>query len=321
MRILVTGASGLVGGHLVSELLNRGHEVFAGIRRENSGFSKPVVSYVLDLLDNQQIVSMIKEINPDGIIHLAAQSRIQVAWQDPATTFLVNTIGTINLIEAVKRHAPAAKIITVGSSEEYGATAKKGEPLTEKHPCCPQNPYASSKLVTGQIALQMAHSGHLNIIHVRPFNHFGPGQPEGFVVSDFASQIARIEKLQYPPVIKVGDLSVKRDFMDVRDVVDAYVLLLEKDVPSGVYNICSGFPRTVKDILDVLLKKSNISIDVKTEPERFRPSEVPIFIGSSDKIHQATGWKPKRKFEESLHETLEWWRSRLDQSIERSGNF
>lgn len=311
MRVLVTGAGGFVGKHLVSRLVNKGHQVFAGLRQGEGRFDSPVSTVFLDLVDASKIDKIVEAVKPDGLIHLAAQSMVKIAWQDPANTLLINTVGTINLINSVKLHAPNAKIITVGSSEEYGVTAKKGEPLTEEDACFPQNPYATSKLAMGQVVLQLAKKDQLNIIHVRPFNHFGPGQQEGFVVSDFASQISRIENDLLPPVMKVGDLSAKRDFTDVRDVIEAYVHLLEKPVESGVYNVCSGFPQAISDILNMLLQKANLPIEVQIDSERFRPSEVPVFIGSSDKIRQATGWRPKRNFEESLFETLEWWRKQV----------
>jgi GDP-4-dehydro-6-deoxy-D-mannose reductase len=172
----------------------------------------------------------------------------------------------------------------------------------------PQNPYSTSKLAMGQVALQLARRDNLKVIHVRPFNHFGPGQLEGYVVSDYAAQVARIEKGLIPPVIKVGDLSSSRDFTDVRDVVSAYALLLEKNLESGIYNVCSGIPREIKGILELLISYAKVKVAVEVDPERFRPSEVPIFVGSADKIKRATSWFVERSFEESILETLEWWR-------------
>ncbi|MGO4496270.1 GDP-mannose 4,6-dehydratase [Paenibacillus sp. 2RAB27] len=309
MRVFVTGANGFVGRHLVPLLVKKEHQVFVGVRSNLDHYDSTVTKVLYNLVDNE-IGSLINKIKPEAIIHLAAQSLVKKAWESPTHTFMENTIGTIQLIEAVKKFAPNAKIITIGSSEEYGLSGLLGEPLTEEHPCMPQNPYAISKYAAGQTSISLARKDGLNLIHIRPFNHFGPEQRIGFVISDFASQIALIEKLSGPSLIKVGDLSAKRDFTDVRDVINAYLAVLENDVQTGVYNVCSGQPRAIQEILNIMIKDSKIKIDVEVDQEKFRPSEVPIFIGSAEKIQIATGWKPERNFEESLFETLEWWRQR-----------
>jgi GDP-4-dehydro-6-deoxy-D-mannose reductase len=308
MKVLVTGADGFVGRHLINELLASGHQVVAGIQKGFHNSQLPVPILYFDLLDTVSIQELLEEACPDGIIHLAAQSMVKTAWEDPGSTLMVNTVGTVNLIQTLKVVCPKTLMITIGSSEEYGLTGKIGEPLTEEHPCLPQNPYAISKMAVGQLALQIAKRDNLNIIHVRPFNHFGPGQREGFVVSDFSAQIARIEKGVSIPVIKVGDLTAQRDFTDVRDVVTAYTSLLEAKPPTGIYNVCSGTPHTAKEILDCLLQNSSVPIKVQVDSERIRTSDVPLFIGSFDKIKRYTGWEPKRNFNYSLMDTLQWWR-------------
>ncbi|TVY01123.1 GDP-mannose 4,6-dehydratase [Cohnella terricola] len=311
MRILITGANGFVGQHVVAELANRGHEVYACMRNKAGAFQTPVKNLIFDLSDRSMLFDVIERSRPEGIIHLAAQSIVKEAWHDPITTLHINTEYTLALIEAAIRFVPRAKVITVGSGEEYGLTGKLGEPLSEEHACQPQNPYATSKLAAGQLAMQVAHREQLNVIHVRPFNHFGPGQSEGFVISDFASQIARIENEKSSSVIRVGDLSARRDFTDVRDVVDAYVRLMEAEVSSGVYNVCSGIPVTIREVLDFFISHSKIPVEIQTDPSRLRKSEVPLFVGASHKLNRATGWKPTRKFEDSLFETLEWWRRKI----------
>lgn len=308
MRILVTGADGFVGRYLVRELLDRGHEVIAGLQFDNSALNLPVKGFVFDLLDYHSVHRLIKQANPDGIIHLAAQSMVKLSWESPAATFMINTAGTIHLVNAASDIASEIKILTIGSSEEYGLSGKSGRPLTEESPCLPQNPYASSKLAAGQVALQLAKKAGLRLIHVRPFNHFGPGQREGFVVSDFALQIAKAERGLIAPVIKVGDLSAQRDFTDVRDIVKAYALLIEQEVAPGIYNICSGVPRLIKDILDFLIRQAALPIQIVIDEKRFRPSEVPFFVGSPEKITAAVGWVPQFDFFAGLSATLQWWR-------------
>lgn len=312
MRVLVTGAGGFVGEHLISALLNNGHEVFAGgLHSASTVFrSEKGIEYLkFDITDNSMVKNIIGEVKPDGIIHLAAQSKVNTSWEDPANTILVNTIGTINLINAVKDNAPDARIINIGTSEEYGLTGKLGKPLDESQPCLPQNPYAISKLAAGQLALQLAYKEKLNVIHVRPFNHFGPGQQIGYAVSDFSSQITMIERGICPPQINVGDLSTQRDFSDVRDVVSAYISLLEGKVENGIYNVCSGTPHSINEILHFLVQQAKIPIAIKIDQGKFRPSDVPLFVGSNSKLEKTINWRAKRLLTDSLLETLDWWRT------------
>lgn len=315
MRVFVTGATGFAGGHLVEALACGGHQVFAGARKNSADFHDTVKVYPFDLLSTEEVRGVLEDVRPEGIIHLAAQSNVQRAWENPAETMEVNVLGTVHLLNAARRVVPAARVIVAGSGDEYGLTAKAEETLNEEHPCLPQNPYAVSKLAAGQVALQLARRDSLQVIHARPFNHFGPGQKEGFVVSDFASQVARIEAGLLPPVIRVGDLDVERDFTDVRDVVRAYILLLESNLTSGIYNICSGVPRLVRGILQTLVNQCAVPVEIEVHPERFRPVEVFRFTGSPRKLEQATGWKPRRAFEQSLLDTLEWWRNVVQEAL------
>ncbi len=314
MRVLITGAEGFVGSHLIKLLLKRGHEVIAGVHKSTSKVDG-VENLACDILDRGRLNVVLRNVKPAGVIHLAALSKVKVAWEEPAETVLVNTVGSINLVRAAAEALPGVKVLTIGSSEEYGLAAKQGEPLTEEAACLPQNPYSSSKLAMGQIVLQLARRDGLNIIHVRPFNHFGPGQQEGYVISDFASQLARIEKGLIEPVIKVGDLSARRDFTAVSDVVRAYTMLLEGDLLSGVYNICSGIPRQIKVILDFMVSRTKVPVEVEVDAERFRPSDVPVFIGSSEKIQKLTGWLPELDFEEAIIETMDWWREQAAEQL------
>jgi len=308
MKILVTGADGFVGRYLIRALQERGHSVIAGLLNPVFDLTKAFEVVYFNIVDKEQVNQAIASLQPDGIIHLAAQSMVSVAWKNPADTLIVNTVGTINIVNAVSKFSRKTKVITIGSSEEYGLTGQVGRQLVEEDYCSPQNPYAVSKVAAGQIVMQLALEDKINVIHARPFNHFGPNQRLGFVVSDFACQVAKIEADLCKPIIYVGDLSAQRDFTDVRDVIEAYVLLLENDIATGVYNICSGEPHTAREILDILISNCKVKIEVSIDQTKFRPSNVPLFIGSANKIMCATGWRPKRVFADSIIETLNWWR-------------
>jgi GDP-4-dehydro-6-deoxy-D-mannose reductase len=308
MRILVTGACGFVGGHLVDRLVRAGHHLVAAIQNPAAMFDPSVQKISFELTQPAEVRIALREAAPDVVIHLAAQSMVVKSWEDPVGTMQVNTLGTLHLLETL-REWPQTLLITIGSSDEYGLAGQSGRSLVEEIPCQPQNPYAVSKFAAGQLAMQLAHKHGLLVNHLRPFNHFGPGQRAGYVVSDFCSQIARIEKGETAPVITVGDLSAQRDFTDVRDVIAAYALIAERRLPTGIYNICSGQPRCVDDILRFLLRQAKVRIDVQVDPGRLRPSDVPFFVGSADKLCTATGWSPQRDFQASLVETLDWWRT------------
>ncbi|WP_112182075.1 GDP-mannose 4,6-dehydratase [Paraliobacillus zengyii] len=317
MRILITGANGFVGRYLERELVSRNHEVFLGVKQidEMEDIVRIQRSVEINILDKEQVKNTIDYIKPDVIVHLAAQSNVINSWVDPTYTMTTNIIGTINIVEVVGELSLSTKILTIGSSEEYGITAKYTNKLSESSPCLPQNPYATSKFAAGEVAKQIAKKYHLNHIHVRPFNHFGPGQQEGFVISDFASEIARVEAGLASNSIKVGYLEAERDFTDVRDIIDAYVLLIENNVPNGVYNIGSGVSRRISEILDYLIELADVPINIEIDYAKYRISEVENIVGDSTKIQQTIDWKPKHDFKDSLKDTLDWWRAAVSVKI------
>lgn len=312
MKILVTGANGFVGKYVVRELLKRNHIVIAGIRNKDHSNNHSLFQIPFNLKNPSQIEKVIKEIHFDAIIHLAAQSKVLTSWEDPLSTLEVNTLATVHLIHCIKQHSSQTKLLIVGSSEEYGRTANNYDKIPETALCQPQNPYATSKCAASQIALQLAKKHHLQIIYTRPFNHFGPGQSQGFVISDFAAQIATIEKQKTNSVLYVGNTDSERDFLDVRDVSKAYVSLVESNVETGIYNICSEQPRKINDILQHLIQLSNQQITVEIDHNKYRPIDVPKFVGNSAKIRKAIGWQPTHDFYSSLDETLAWWRRKID---------
>ncbi|WP_314591423.1 GDP-mannose 4,6-dehydratase [Paenibacillus terrigena] len=308
MRILVTGASGFVGRRLIRALVERDHEVLAGVHRTEVTFDAPVICHYMNVLEPDTLVEVLRQFKPACIVHLAGQTLVEPSWSNPVHTVQTNVIGTMNVIDSVCHAAQQAKIMSIGSSEEYGISALMGVPLTEDSPCLPQNPYAVSKFTAGQLALQMAQKNQLELVHVRPFNHFGPEQRPGFVISDFISQIVAIEQNRCAPFVKVGDITVQRDFLFIDDVIHAYIQLLEHEVPNGIYNVCSGVSRKIEDILSYLILQSKVTFEVKRDANKLRTSNVPIFVGCADKIHAATDWTPSIPFHEGLLQTLDWWR-------------
>ncbi|WP_029541431.1 GDP-mannose 4,6-dehydratase [Selenomonas sp. AB3002] len=315
MRILITGAAGFVGGHLIRAFAEHGHTLAAIDLGSSPLFGEYGVSHhQADLLDGEAMQKVFRQEKPEAIVHLAAIANVPFAWEHPGRTMAVNVGGTATLLETMAKCAPEAKLLTIGSSDAYGLTAKCGKPLTEDMPCEPQNPYSISKLCAEQLSMQLAKKFSLKVIAARSFNHFGPGQKPGFVVSDFASQVAAIEKGEQEPVLSVGDLTAARDFTYIDDIIAAYVALTEKEVPTGIYNICSGKPRKIEEVLQGLLALSGRDIEVRKDPARMRPSEVPFFVGDGSKLNKATGWTPETDFRAGLEKTLEYWCSQTMKS-------
>ncbi len=308
MKVLVTGAGGFVGGYLVHLLLEHGHEVASvGIGSNETLKKLRIPVYEADICDYSGIRHCMQEAFPDAVIHLAAISNVPIAWENPAHAVNVNIRGTVHVLQALYEVNSKARFLNIGSSDQYGLAAKSGEPLTEDVPCQPQNPYSISKLCAEQMVLQLGKKYGMTVISTRSFNHFGPGQARGFVVADFASQISAIERGEQEAVMRVGDLSACRDFTFVEDVVEAYAALIEKDVPGGVYNVCSGKARSVQAVLDTLLSFAKRKIRVERDPRKMRASEVPYFLGDATKLEQALGWKPRRDFGEGMRLTMEYW--------------
>ena len=310
MKVLVTGAGGFVGEYLVRLLLEHKHQV-AAMGVGNGAFLAElnVPTYEVNILDYDAVLTCMKKEVPDAVIHLAAISNVPLSWEKPGLTIDVNVHGTVNVLEALTAANPEAKFVNIGSSDEYGLTAKAGVPLTEDMLCQPQNPYSISKYCAEQMVLQLGKKNHMRVVHTRSFNHFGPGQAKGFVTSDFASQIAEIEKGLREPVIKVGDLSAYRDFLFVSDVVSAYVALVENDVPSGVYNICSGKAMKVETVLGILIDLATVEIRVELDKEKLRPSEVPFFVGNCDKLRDVIDWQISYAINEGMTQVLNYWRT------------
>lgn len=285
MNVVVTGAGGFVGGYLIELLLLRGHVVTAiGIGQSSTLKYSSISTHEIDILDNNKLEKCFAESKPDVVIHLAAISNVPISWTEPQHTIEVNVQGTINVLEALQNSNPNGIFLNVGSSDMYGLSAKSEMPLTEDILCQPQNPYSISKYCAELLCLQLGKKSGIHVIQTRSFNHFGPGQAKGFVVSDFASQIATIERKKQEPIIRVGDLSSYRDFSFVTDIVEAYVSLIEKKAEAGIYNICSGNAVKIETILNKLISFSKIPISIEINRDKLRLSEVPFFIGNCSKL-------------------------------------
>lgn len=317
MRILITGITGFVGSHLAEYALSRGDvEVYGTVRwrsrTENiEGILDRVHLVDCDLRDAVAVRKTLEEIKPEYIFHLAAQSYVPTSWKAPAETLFTNIISELNLLEAMRDLDLEARIQVAGSSEEYGLVFEHETPITEDNPLRPLSPYAVSKVAQDMLAYQYHRSYGLYTVRTRAFNHEGPRRGHVFVTSNFAKQIAEIEKGKKEPVIEVGNLNARRDFTDVRDMVKAYWLALEKGEPGEVYNIGSGRAVTIREMLDILLSFTDREIEVRPVPERMRPSDVELLVCDCSKFRALTGWKPEIPLEKTLKDTLDYWRERV----------
>ncbi|HEX9127442.1 MAG TPA: GDP-mannose 4,6-dehydratase [Methylomirabilota bacterium] len=316
MRVLITGITGFVGSHMAEYALFKGAQVFGSNRwrskTENIEHLRSKVTFIeSDLRDVSSVRALLEISVPDYVVHLAAQSFVGVSWHAPAETLTTNIISQVNLLEALRGLKMSPRFLAAGSSEEYGLVLDDELPIRETNPLRPLSPYAVSKVTQDMMAYQYFKSYGLPIIRTRAFNHEGPRRGDVFVTSNFARQVAEIEAGLREPVVYVGDLTPRRDYSDVRDIVRGYWLLLERGEPGEVYNLCSGRTWSIQAVLDFVLSLSTVKgITVKTDPARLRPSDVMILEGDPGKVHKATGWKVEIPFERTLTELLDYWRQR-----------
>lgn len=317
MKVLITGITGFAGSHLADYLLTKDNvEIYGTVRwRSNTEniekIKDKLILYECDIRDATSVRNVIEKVKPDRIFHLAAQSYVVTSWHAPHETLATNILGELNIFESVRELKINPLILIACSSEEYGLVEENELPIKETNLLRPLSPYAVSKVGQDLLGYQYYKSYSLNIIRTRAFNHTGYRREEVFVCSNFAKQIASIEKGKQEPVIYVGNLETKRDFTDVRDVVRAYWLALEKCKPGEVYNICSGKARSIKEVLDILLGLTKVKVKIKKDPKKLRPSDVPVLQGDSSKFRKATGWKPEIPFEKTLADLLNYWREKV----------
>jgi GDP-4-dehydro-6-deoxy-D-mannose reductase len=314
-KAFITGVSGFAGSHLARHLLSKEDYSISGTYFSESSLKEladirdKITFFQIDLNDKEKTNSLIRDIQPDLIFHLAALASPAESFKDPLFTIVSNVAMQINLLEAVKNNELLqTKILIVSSADVYGVVDPKDLPIDENTGFHPTNPYAVSKLTQDFLGLQYATSHNLEIIRVRPFNHIGAGQSPQFVVSAFAKQIAEIEKGKSEPVLLVGNIETKRDFTDVRDIVAAYSLILEKGTIGDVYNIGSGTSYKISEILDRLLALATTQIDVKIDQERLRPSDTPELLCDTSKLVEKTGWKTTYSIDDTLKNILDYWR-------------
>jgi GDP-4-dehydro-6-deoxy-D-mannose reductase len=311
VRVLVTGIGGFVGAHMAAYLGRRDDVEVIGIVKGNEPRRAlgGVRVLTVDLEDAVAAEAAIAETRPERIVHLAAQSSVRVSWDDPVGTFRANVHALVHMMEALRRRSWSPRVLVVGSADEYGAA--DALPLTESSPLRPTSPYAASKVAQGFVALQYALSVRMPVIRTRTFPHTGPGRTDMFAESSFARQAAEIQAGRRQPVLSVGNADVVRDFTDVRDVVRAYWKLLERGEPGEVYNVCSGNGVSLREIASRLLALAGVRAEVRVDPDRLRPADIPVLVGDPTRLKQATGWEPRIGLQQTLRDLLDYWRTRV----------
>ncbi|HVQ43200.1 MAG TPA: GDP-mannose 4,6-dehydratase [Vicinamibacterales bacterium] len=306
---LVTGATGFAGSHLLDKLVD--HAPLVAWYRPDGQQPDPdrhIEWRPVDLLKPHQVAAAIEDAMPAQIFHIAGAPQVAASFNTAVPHLQTNVLGTQHLLEAVRRSGRPCRILVVSSSQVY---AVGDDPIHEGAPLVPATPYGLSKLAQDRLADRAFAEDGLDIVIARPFNHAGPRQAPAFAVSSFARQVARIEAGIDPPDILVGNLDARRDMTDVRDVVDAYNLMMAAAPAGRPFNICSGRAWKMGDLLEELLHSARVAIKVKVDQSRLRPSDVPVIQGDASRIHSELGWKPKIPVEQMLSDTLEWWRGQL----------
>lgn len=310
---MITGADGFVGRHLARYLLERGVEVLGlGLHPPREPEPWDACAYeVCDVLDREKVLSLVCDFRPEYVFHLAAQSSVRRSWENPWLTYRVALEGQANVFDALLEGEVDPVVHVACSAEEYGMVGEEELPVAEDRPLRPANPYALSKVIQEEHAL-FCHRVHgVRVVVTRAFNIIGPGQTREFVASDFAHQIAEIEAGLREPVIRVGNLQARRDFSDVRDLVEAFWKLVNLGTPGEVYNVCSGEDRSVGEVLDLLVSMSRVPVRVEVDAGKLRKADIPALRGDNRKLCGLTGWKPSIPLEETLRDLLQWCREEV----------
>ncbi len=312
MKALITGSSGFIGRHLAAELEDNGYEVL------KSDIKASDDTVAMDIMNQSMMEDVLKEHNPDVIINMAGQANVELSWKKPQLTVQLNTIGLINILEAVKAVNPKIRVLAVGSSDEYGSLEERGVNVTEEIPVKPITPYAVSKQAQELFAQLYVRAYSMDVCMIRLFNLGGSGQAKGYMISDFASGIAEVEagKKEY---LSVGNLESARDFTHVKDACRAVRLIAEKGHAGEVYNICSGTTHKAQEVLDKLVRMAEKPVEIRQSPSRMRPSDTPVVCGNHDKLTAHIGWLPEMSLDEILADALDYWREKTFKAIDRKG--
>ncbi|WP_065260921.1 GDP-mannose 4,6-dehydratase [Pseudomonas bananamidigenes] len=299
--LFITGLGGFVGQHIQSRLM-----------LDDSAWELLPAASPYDLTKPQSLVDLWPQL-PDAVIHLAGQTFVPEAFRDPARTFEINLLGTLNLLQALKARGFNGPFLYVSSGDVYGQVDEAALPITEQQPPCPRNPYAVSKLSAEHLCLQWGLSEDWPVLVARPFNHIGTGQKDSFVIASAARQISRIRQGLQGPQLEVGDIDVTRDFLDVDDVISAYFALLEKGLPGQVYNICSGHEQSIRSLIEQLADLAGIELQLVQDPARMRRADQRRVRGSHQRLARTTGWTPQISTQQSLRAILSDWEQRVKQ--------
>jgi len=313
-NVLVTGASGFVGRHLVRLLRSSIDKTYGSTLRESG---MPIVeqdgatALVCDMTDGPTVRDVVREVRPDALYHLAGEASTGKAWENSIATYEANVIGTSLLMEALQEFSPHCKVVLVTSAAVYGKVSGRECPIQESQPLRPVDPYGISKAAQDSIGVQFAASSDLEVVIARPFNHIGPGQTTGFVVGKITTRIAEIEMGVRDPVMELGGLSAKRDFTDVRDVVSAYRLLMERGRNGTHYNVASGKAESIQKVLQLALAQTDMDIEIRASEQLRRPIDLPVLVGDPSRLQNETGWKPGISLEQSITDAITYAREEI----------
>jgi GDP-4-dehydro-6-deoxy-D-mannose reductase len=302
-RLLLIGSTGFVG------------KAFGALpQTEIAGDGIQLISSEehIDLRDQSALLQWFTQRRPDYVVHLAARTFVPESFENPRQTYEVNFIGTLNVLEALRESGFTGRFLYLGSGDVYGLVPESDLPVAEDHPLRPRSPYGVSKVAAEALCYQWSCGRHFDVVIARPFNHIGPGQSELFVVSDLAKQVVEMMLRRRAGVIHVGDLDITRDFTDVRDVIRAYLLLLRYGANGEIYNVCSGSEVSIRRLLEIMLATSNVRAEIEPQTSRMRPSEQRRMRGCADKLRAVTGWAPKIPLEQTVDDTLAYWKERLN---------
>lgn len=321
MRVLITGATGFVGQHLLRLLEPRRHTIFAAYLAPPGGeMPKGIELIACDMRDRNQVEDVVRHARPQQIYHLAGLSSVTRSFAEAREVWSTNLWGAMNLLDAAREAAPKARILLVGSGQCYGKVPATRLPVAEDQPFAPDNPYAASKAAADLLGYQYFRSWNLQVVRARPFNHTGPGQPPQFVCSDLARQVAEIALGMRPPLLHVGNTRVQRDFSDVRDVVRAYELLLERGHPGAAYNISSGRGVSISEVVKQLRRLSRQRFQVEMQQKRVRAGEAARLYGSTRSLRRDTGWKPEYPLTRTLQDVYAYWKAALAKTSARAAS-